>query len=268
MPVELFESIRRYLHFNNNETAVAPNVVGHDRLHKIRPILDHLNVKFSEVPLEESLSIDEQMCATKARHFLKMYMPGKPHKWGYKLFILAGVSGFAYKAEIYSGLENDPLLRAQLGEPDLGACANIVMRLVRDIPRNCHYKLYFDNYYTTLPLLAELEKREIHSLGTFRCNRFPGVLLSNEKDMNKKARGFSEECSTIYEGVEITAVGWKDNKTVSLASSFVGKGPVSKVRRFDRKNHVSVDIERQVIVKVYNRHMGGSGSSRQFDWEI
>ncbi|KAL4101216.1 hypothetical protein QTP88_021236 [Uroleucon formosanum] len=52
-------------------------------------------------------------------------MPMKPHKWGYKLFILAGVSGFAHNIEIYSGQENDPQYRLT-NEPDLGASANIV----------------------------------------------------------------------------------------------------------------------------------------------
>jgi hypothetical protein len=53
------------------------------------------------------LWVDEQLCATKARHFLKQYIPIKPHKWGYKLLVLAGISGFAYDIEIYSGQENN-----------------------------------------------------------------------------------------------------------------------------------------------------------------
>lgn len=93
---------------------------------------------------------------TKARHYLKQFLPNRPHKWGYKLFILAGVSGFCSRAEIYSGLENDPLRRAEIGEPDSGPSANIVVRMARSIPTDCHHKLYFDNYYTTLPLLVFL----------------------------------------------------------------------------------------------------------------
>lgn len=67
---------------------------GHDRLYKIRLVVETLKNKFCSIPLEESLSIDEQLCSTKARHYLKQYMPMKPHKWGYKLFVLSGVSGF------------------------------------------------------------------------------------------------------------------------------------------------------------------------------
>ena len=104
MPVNQFESIKKYLHFNDNDTAVSFNDFRHDRLHKLRPFLDSINERFALVPLEESLVIDEQMCATKASHFLKQFMPAKPHRWGYKLFILAGVSGFPNKVEAYTGL--------------------------------------------------------------------------------------------------------------------------------------------------------------------
>lgn len=30
-----------------------------------------------------------------------------PHKWGYKLFVTASVSDFAYNVEMYSGQENN-----------------------------------------------------------------------------------------------------------------------------------------------------------------
>lgn len=59
------------------------------------------------------------MCATKAGDFLKQFMSTKAHRWGYKHFIHAGVSDFANKAEVYTGLQKDPELRAELGERDL-----------------------------------------------------------------------------------------------------------------------------------------------------
>ncbi|KAJ8890057.1 hypothetical protein PR048_009563 [Dryococelus australis] len=47
-------------------------------------------------------------------------MPLKPHKWGYKLFVLYGVSGFAYKVEIYTEMENVVSKRKNC-EPGIGA---------------------------------------------------------------------------------------------------------------------------------------------------
>lgn len=146
--VNKFEEIRKNLHFNDNSKMSPVEHPEHDRLHKIRPLITYLQEKFKNIPLEENLSIDEQICPTKARIFLKTYMPLKPHKWGYKIFVLCGVSGFSYNYEVYTGLENNFEKRLP-SEPNVGACVNIVMRLARCIPENINHKLYFDNNYTT-----------------------------------------------------------------------------------------------------------------------
>nr|XP_023016760.1 piggyBac transposable element-derived protein 1-like [Leptinotarsa decemlineata] len=154
----------------------------HGRLHKLRPIIKALSLKFQRVPLEKSLSVDEQLCATKARHHLKQYMPAKPHKWGYKLFVLCGASGFSYNFEIYSDAENQPKFRLP-DEPDLGAASNTVIRLSREVPTNLNHVVYFDNYYTSVPLMSFLASRGIFPLGTVRRNRAPNncKLPSEEK---------------------------------------------------------------------------------------
>lgn len=118
MSINTFEDIRRFLHFNDNSKMKPRDDPAHDRLFRLRPIIDHLLSRFRAVPLESELSIDEQVCATKIRHFMKVYNPMKPHKWGFKLFVLSGVSGFAYNFEIFSGADMDMLPE----EPNLGAC--------------------------------------------------------------------------------------------------------------------------------------------------
>ena len=175
-----FVKIRRYLHFANNQQNTVPYEENHDRLFKIRPVVEHFRKTFSLVPFEESLSIDEQMCATKGKCFFKQYMPAKPHKWGIKLFVLCGASGYSYDFEVYTGQENDPSGRRD-DEPDLGASADNVVRLSRNIPRNAGYKLYFDNYYTSFNLMVWLAKERIFSLGTVRRNRLPNCKLLTEK---------------------------------------------------------------------------------------
>lgn len=178
--------------------------------------------------------MDEQLCPTKSVSYIKQYLPLKPHKWGYKFFVLCGVSGYGYNFEIYTGNENKESDRLA-NEPDFGATGNVVIRMSRNIPNNAHHKLFFDNYYTSLPVMVYLEKKGIHTVGTFRCNRFPNVLLTDDKQMIKKERGYSEECFTVLENVPITAVAWKDNKVVHVTSTFVGEIEKSTVTRYDRK---------------------------------
>ncbi|CAG9567549.1 unnamed protein product [Danaus chrysippus] len=156
MPKQKFEKIRQYIHFNDNSNLPPRNSANGDRLFKIRPIVETLNRTFSTVPLETYLCVDEQICSTKARCNLKRYNPKKPHKWGYKIFVLSGVSGFAYKIEPETRAENVVLP----DEPDLGASSNVVVRMARGIPRHQNYQLYFDNYFTSLALLEYLAKEE------------------------------------------------------------------------------------------------------------
>ncbi|KAE9521638.1 hypothetical protein AGLY_017934 [Aphis glycines] len=118
MTLNTFEKIRSNLHFNDNTLEThGPN---RDKTHKIRPVIETLKNSFSRVPLEEHLAVDEQMCSTKARSSVKVYMPNKPHEWGYKLFVLSGASGFAYNFELFTGQENNSEFR-NLNEPDLGS---------------------------------------------------------------------------------------------------------------------------------------------------
>ncbi|CAG4945242.1 unnamed protein product [Parnassius apollo] len=155
--------------------------------------------------------------------------------------------------EIESGKEN--VVRPD--EPDLGASSNVVVRLSRMIPRHQNYRLYFDNYFTSLHLLEYLAKEGILGLGTIRRNRIPDCKLSSEKEIMKKDRGYSEEYIADVNSVDVSTVVWKDNKLVTLASTFAGLNPISEVRRYDKKNSRYINIPRPNVVSEYNRHMGG-----------
>lgn len=190
----------------------------YDKLFKIRPIIETVRKRFLSLPFSENLSVDEQMCASNFRHSLRMYMPDKPHKWGFKFFVLCNSDGYCYDFEIYSGKETGLIHN----EKNLGASSNVVVRLARTIPSNCGHKLFFDNYYTSIPLIIYLKKRSIHSCGTVRRNRVQNCPLSEEKAIAKKERGYSAEyvAATKY-GTSFNVVLWKDNRCVSLMSTFL-----------------------------------------------
>ncbi|KAF0708051.1 piggyBac transposable element-derived protein 2-like, partial [Aphis craccivora] len=208
------------------------------------------------VPLERDLSIDEQLCATKAHSYLKQYLPLKPHKWGYKFFVMCGSNGFSYRFELYTGQENQDKYRLP-SEPDLMANANVVVRLSRIIPENKNHRVFFDNYYTTIPLLTFMAKKGIHTLGTVRRNRLPNFQFISEKIMNNQARGNAFEYITVFDDIPLTSVVWKDNKIVTLLSSYCGILPKNSIKRFDKKTKRILDVNCPAIIKDYNRHMGG-----------
>lgn len=251
-----FELIRSILHFNDNSSMLSSNDPNRDRLHKLRPLIDHLNSCFSSVPCNQNLALDEQLCATKAHSYMKQYLPDKPHKWEFKLFVLTDVQGYAYSFEIYSGQENDSRFQ-KLNEPDFGASSNVVVRLTRNIPVNKNHKIFFDNYYTSIPIMEYLFSRGILSLGTVRLPRLPNCPLPDKKNEKKMKRGESIEYVTSYEKAPISAVIWKDNKAVKLVSTYCGETPKTKVTRFDRSKKKEIEIDCPKLVTEYNHNMGG-----------
>lgn len=113
---------------------------------------------------------------------MKQYLPNKPHKLGFKLFCYVVSRAFdfdyAHKFEVYAGNEKHPSLPQ---EPDLGPTGNVVVRLLRNVPRRANHIVYFDQYYTSISLAAYLAKEGIQCLGKIQANR-----LKNSKFPDKK----------------------------------------------------------------------------------
>jgi len=250
MPLKRFEAIKRFLHAHDNQS--DNEAILHDKIRKIRPVVNFLCERLNTIPKEESLCVDEQIIPFKGRSCIKQFNPKKPHKWGYKLFILSGVSGFCYNMEVYTGSEN-----IQAGdEADLGASSNTVIRMARTIPSDLMHKLYFDNYFTGVNLQVCLAKRGIHCVGTVRPNRLAGITHPSDKELSKRGRGACSELMTTVDGIELSSVRWMDKKSVNL-STFVGCEPPGKARRWSQQEKKFVEIDRPSVVNVYNRHMGG-----------
>lgn len=255
MPVRRFMMVKQFLCFQNEAERKKKGEEGYDPLFRIRKLANLLLARFDSVPKEARLCVDEQMCSTKMKHHLRQYMPNKPHKWGVKLFVLCDSHGFAYRFEIYNGAGDNAILP---GMPDLGATANVVVRLAQTIPEYMHHILYFDNFYTSIPLLVYLRSKGIYSLGTMRANRIPNCELPLDDAIKNKPRGYSTEFVANARGVQVNTVLWKDNRSVRLASTYVGIEPFlranpyvqpTKVRRYDRKLKQFVEVDAPQIIR-------------------
>lgn len=249
MSRDRWEEIKANIHFNDNSPLPNNNS---DKLFKVRPLLTHLVAKFRTIPKPQRLCVDEQIVPFKGISSLKQYLPSKPHKWGYKIFSLCGADGFMYDFEVYTGK-----ILLVPGEPDLGASSNIVLDLVKSVPTGINHLLYFDNWFTSLPLMTTLAKKQILCLGTVRVNRLPGISFHNDKDLLKTGRGTHQEKSALVDDVEVRAVKWLDNRSVSLLSTFASVEPMNECKRYDKKNKCTVMIPCPAIVHEYNKFMGG-----------
>ncbi|PSN38182.1 hypothetical protein C0J52_15046 [Blattella germanica] len=253
MSCNRWEEIKRFIHFCDNSNSVPASSPNHDKLFKIRPLLDKLRERLLLVPKEEFLAVDEQIIPTKCRSSLKQYNPKKPHKWGFKAFVLSGVSGFSYDYEIFAGAQSNTIIP---GAPDLGASSNVVVRLTQTVPRHVNHKIFFDNWFTSVPLEVYLHKEGISSLGTVRANRVPCCLMPKETEMKKSGRGSMKEKVATVDGVQLSVVSWFDNKVVNTLSTYVGCKPEGEKKRLFRKEkeHKMIPCPRSVM--VYNDYMG------------
>ncbi|CAH1983894.1 unnamed protein product [Acanthoscelides obtectus] len=148
------------MHFNNNDNVIPRGTLGHDKLFKIRPFLDSLQERLNKIPIEEHVAADEQIISTKARSTIKQYNPKKPHKWGFKVIVLCGISGFNYSFDIFAGAQSNVV---PVDAPDLGKSSNVVLNLLHRVPKHVNHKIFFDNWFASIPLAVYLTKTKSNS---------------------------------------------------------------------------------------------------------
>jgi len=89
MSRDRFLALLTMFHLNNNDAKAARGQPGYDPLFKIWPVIDTLITKFQDVYTpEEQLTIDKAICPFRGRIFFRVYIKGKPHKYGIKMFEL------------------------------------------------------------------------------------------------------------------------------------------------------------------------------------
>ena len=125
IPRKRFMELSTYLHFANNENIVTRGQPKYDRLAKVRPVITALQKSFLEAynPHREN-AIDEAMIKFKGRPSLKQYLPMKPIKRGFKVWVRAdSQNGYLCNFDIYTGKESV--------ETNLGA--KVVKKLLRTL---------------------------------------------------------------------------------------------------------------------------------------
>lgn len=243
MARDRFLSILGKLHVNDN-TKMDPNKK--DKLYKLRPLIESLSRKFKEIRSPgETLSVDESMIRFKGRSTIKQYNPMKPIKRGYKLWCLADNDGYVFKFDIYTGKAGnyDTNLRKEFG---LGG--EVVLKLT-DHLKSKNHKVFFDNYFTSFPLLETLQGLQIQACGTIRSTRRDFPTLASDKELKRGQFDYRSTPSGL------TVYKWKDNKAVHMASNYHGI-TTTTVKRTERDGRRSV-FPCPEVIKDYNENMGG-----------
>ncbi|XP_048488144.1 piggyBac transposable element-derived protein 3-like [Plutella xylostella] len=233
-----FEDLLQFFHAADNNN-LDPN----DKFAKVRPLWKLLNARWVKYyPGDKNLSIDESMIPNYGKHGTKPHIHGKPIRFGYKNCSICTRLGYLINGELYQGASTGNT------HPELGVGASVVLDLISKLPQGS-YSFYFDNFFTSLPLLDELQKVGHDGTGTIRANRTEKAPLKDPKEMKKTSRGSHHQCTDVLSN--ITLVRYNDNNIVTVASTQCGSEPKSKVKRYCDKKKKEVDQPRCFV--KYNK---------------
>ena len=241
MSRDRFTDLLKNLHFNDNSKVMLDREnPGYDRLFKVRPLLNGFRDNCLKIENEEKQAIDEQIIPFKRKHKLKMYMPRKPHRWGFKVFSRCGVSTILYDFTFYE-MCWPKVIRSTGFVP-----ADFVIKLVENLPKNQNHKLYLDNYFNFIELQVRLKEEGIWTCGTMMANRMRGCPLMSEQSLKQAGRG-SADFRTTRTG-NVTAVAWFDSGRVLVTSTYLGVNPTKNIPRWDRKQKKKIVLPIPFIV--------------------
>lgn len=71
---------------------------------------------------------------------LRQYIQNKPHKWGFKIFVRAGISGIIYDFLRYTG--KGMLTDLSEEEREFGIGGQVVIKLCKTIPNTLNARVY------------------------------------------------------------------------------------------------------------------------------
>lgn len=253
IPRDRFLEILRFLHFVNNDSLPTRTDPNFDRLGKIRPILEHvLEACKKNYRPHRYQSIDEAMVAFKGRSSMKQYMPKKPTKRGFKVWVRAdSVNGYVSQFEVYTGKQGDTV--------EVGLGGSVVTRLTRALVGQ-HYHVYMDNFFSSIPLFKKLLTDNIYATGTLRTNRkmFPTDLLPLVK------RGLPSRGDIDFrQDGNLSVIVWQDTKVVVIMSTAQDPSSTTTVRR-KKGNGSVINVSCPNAVVDYNQHMGGVDRGDQY----
>lgn len=244
-----FEKLLQYLHINDNQAQAPAGSPNYDRLHKIRPLIDMTRGNFQKFYKPgKCQSIDEGMIRYKGHHYAQQYTPGKPIKRGLKIWMRCETSGYTNDYRVYLG-KHDSMCGPSLGE-------RVVKHLCKPLKWKGHH-VFFDRYFTSIPLLQTLESYGVYGCGTIMANRkgFPSQL----KNPHLPERGDAEQ----MQHNNLVATVWNDAKPVHIASTTsdpLGDGPA---QRRVRGGGVII-IQRPPAVEHYQQHYYGVDRTQQY----
>ena len=202
-----FWALMGMLHISNPTTENRSN-----KLTKLEPLFNHIQSTCKRLyQCGKNVAIDERMVKSKNRTTLRQYMPDKPTKFGFKLFVLSDSStGYTLDFFLYEG-------KNTRFENDKGLGYNTVTKLANSLGGS-GYHIFVDNFYTSAKLMADMYYKGFLMTGTLRQNRLPPALKNFKRWARCSQRGQSRSTPDEDHPI-IQYTQWVDKKVVSVATT-------------------------------------------------
>ncbi|CAH1970101.1 unnamed protein product [Acanthoscelides obtectus] len=225
MSVKRFSWLLGNIHLNDNSLMAKKGEANYDKLYKVRPLLNRMSEAFGKCMLpSREVAIDESMIKFKGRSSLKQYMPKKPTKRGYKVWMLADKNGYCLKFDIYTGKPSGDV------EKNLGS--RIVKQLCEGL-ENKNHLVYFDNFFNGVELMEDLKNMQIHACGTVNSSRRNIPKFKSDKNMK---RG---DIEWFTSNSDLSVIKWKDKRSVFLLSNFHDPRDTLEVNRKEENGSIT-----------------------------
>nr|XP_006812366.1 PREDICTED: piggyBac transposable element-derived protein 4-like [Saccoglossus kowalevskii] len=242
MPRNRFIKNSQYLHLSDFVSEPNRTDPNRDRLYKVRPIIDLVRKTFPEhfYPFKE-ISVDEAMCKFKGRSHMIQYMPGKPVKWGFKIWSVACPrTGYTFDMSPYTGKKSTP-------EKGLG------YQVVCDLTQQYFYfghHIYYDNFFSSVQIALDLYSKDTYICSTIRKNSkgLPGEIKNSVK--------MKQGDYIVRQSQKVVACTWYDKREVRMLTTNCSPGGRDVTRG-------GKTFFTPFSVLQYNQYMGGVDLSDQ-----
>lgn len=206
-------------------------------LWKVRPLLDRVRQGCLNLTNPGKVCIHEQ----------KLFVPGKPHPTGLKVFVLVSPTGLILDFKVYQGKDT-------FASKGVGIGTAAVLRLVETVPTGS--RLYFNRCFTSINLIDALRAGGFPAAGSMSKKNVPKLCrLSDDKQLKREGRGAS--VTVVRRRPELAITEWFGNKPVLMASTAHGKHPEDVCSRWSNRDRAEVHGRRPAVVREYGDAMGG-----------
>lgn len=198
MPKRRFEFLLISLRFDNAETRIQRKAL--DLAAPISNVFQRLIENFQRhYNIGANATVDEMLIAYRGRCSFRMYMPRKPAKYGIKVQCLTDArNNYLYNAYIYTGRGSDGQTLS-MQEKQLSIPTQSVIRLCKGL-ENSHRNITADNWFSSIQLVQELQKRGLTYVGTLKKNKAelpPQFLPHKTREVNSSLYGFHENITLL-----------------------------------------------------------------------